>query len=97
MAEIGGRLITVDDLVKDSRVVIEHSSRHYLSLTFEGMGKVYWEILRADLNGDGIEDILLSTYSYAIGGTLGFGGITIVTKTSTGSKFEILSDAHLCP
>jgi hypothetical protein len=78
-------------------VVIEQRSRHYLSLVYEGMGKVYWEFLRADLNGDGIEDILLSTYEYATHGTFGFGDVMLITRLSEDSKFEILSDSHFRP
>ena len=63
--------------------VVERKSRYYLNLIFGGMGKTYWEILRADLNNDGIEDILLGAYSYAIGGTLGFGDVSLIIAASS--------------
>jgi hypothetical protein len=37
------------------------------------------EILRADLNHDGIEEILISCYHRAVGGTLGFGHTAMPT------------------
>jgi len=89
--------LTIADLVRENRVVIEEHSQHYLSLTFDYMGKAYWEILRADLNGDGIEDILLQTYSYATGGSLGFGDVALITRISNSSRFFILSSEHLKP
>jgi hypothetical protein len=88
---------TIADLVKKHEVVIEQKNRHYLSLVFRGMGKVYWEFLRADLNGDGIEDILLSTYEYATQGTFGYGDVMLITKLSADSKFEILSNSYFRP
>jgi hypothetical protein len=37
------------------------------------MGFYMCEMLRADLDGNGYEDMLVSFYFHAIGGTLGFG------------------------
>lgn len=89
--------LSIADLVKKHEVVIEQKNRHYLSLVYRGMGKVYWEFLRADLNGDGTEDILLNTYEYATQGTFGYGDVMLITKLADDSKFEILSDSYFHP
>jgi hypothetical protein len=54
----------------------------------EGMGQQLIEVARADFDGDGVEDILLFEYCYATDGTLGFGGITIITRKNAGAMFE---------
>ena len=55
-----------------------------------GMGQQLIEVVRADFNGDGIEDILLFEYCFATEGTLGYGGIRILTRKSIDGKFEIV-------
>jgi hypothetical protein len=54
----------------------------------EGMGQQLIEVARADFDGDGIEDILLFEYCYATHGTLGFGGVTILTRNKPEGMFE---------
>ncbi|ANV85050.1 hypothetical protein AWQ21_12095 [Picosynechococcus sp. PCC 7003] len=58
-----------------------------------GMGQQLIEVARADFNGDGIEDILLFDYCYATHGTLGFGGICIITRKTNFSMFEAVLPA----
>lgn len=55
----------------------------------EGMGQQIIEVARADFNGDGIEDILVFVYAYATHGTLGYGHVSILTRRSPESLFEI--------
>ena len=52
--------LNVSDLQRQGRVVVEEATRKRLSLIFEYFGKAFWAILRADLNNDGIEDMLVS-------------------------------------
>jgi hypothetical protein len=54
----------------------------------KGWGQQLIEVARADFNGDGIEDNLLFAYCYATHGTLGFGGVTIITRTGPDRVFE---------
>lgn len=89
--------MTIRDLASCGRITINERGRHSLNLTFDGMGVNYWEILRADLNSDGIEDILVDSYSHAIGGTLGYGEITVLTRLSNGSPFQVLPRVHFHP
>jgi len=54
------------------------------------MGQQLVEVARADFNGDGCEDILLFEYCYATHGTLGFGGVRILSRRSIDGKFECI-------
>lgn len=54
------------------------------------MGQQLVEVVRADFDGDGIEDVLLFEYCFATPGTLGYGGVRILTRKSADGKFEIL-------
>jgi hypothetical protein len=40
------------------------------------------ELFRADFNNDGIEDIFVRGWTRAVGGTLGFGFTSILTRYS---------------
>lgn len=55
----------------------------------EYMGHSLIEAVRADFNNDGIEDVLCLEYCYATKGTLGFGGIKILTRLSPTGHFEL--------
>jgi 5-methylcytosine-specific restriction endonuclease McrA len=88
---------SIQDLVQSGKVIVEERSSHYLSLKYQGMGAAYWEIMRADLNDDGIEDILISHYKYALEGTLGVGAISILQRKSAIAKFELLAGDELLP
>ena len=80
---------TYQDKVKDGEFIVKSVSQNSLSIEGNGMGQRLTEVLRADLNGDGIEDILLFEYCYATGGSLGYGGNRILTRKSSDGKFEI--------
>ena len=55
------------------------------------MGKDLRELLRADFNGDGIEDILVYSY-YTIGGTFGYGDVFVLTRRGESDRFSVLPD-----
>ena len=56
----------------------------------DGMKQNLTQVVRADFNGDGIEDILLYEATYAIGGSHRFFDIIILTRKSADSKFVII-------
>lgn len=58
--------VLIGDLIAQGRVRILSSSPLALTLHYEGMGLHLNEILRADLNDDGIEDVLVGTYEWAL-------------------------------
>lgn len=75
-------------VIKDV-LVVKMVRQNFLTIVEpHGMGQQLVEVVRADFNGDGIEDILLFEYCFATGGTLGFGGIRILTRKSIDGKFE---------
>ncbi len=55
-----------------------------------GMGIILWELMRADFNNDGFEELLVYGYNYATQGTLGFGEIIMLGRKSDSSKFVVL-------
>ena len=65
--------------VKHNSIVIEEA---------EGMGQLFVEVVRADFNNDGLEEILLYECCYATHGTLIYGGIRVITRRSADSLFE---------
>ena len=81
---------TYQKKVKDGDLVVKGVSQNSLIIEGYAMGQRLIEVVRADFNGDGIEDILLFEYCYATEGTLGFGGNRILTRKSSNSKFEIV-------
>lgn len=87
---------TYQSKVNDGSLIVKKLRQNLLQVTEpEGMGQQLIEVARADFNGDGIEDILLFEYSWATHGTLGYGGIRIITRRSAEARFELLvpSDA----
>ena len=85
---------TYQDKVDDGSLVVRKVKHNLLRIEQEeGMGQQFIEVARADFDGDGIEDILLFEYCYATHGTMGFGGIRLITRLSANALFQALSDA----
>jgi hypothetical protein len=64
---------TIGEAVRARKVSVVQVSSSFLTVEFAGDGTHMREILRADLDGDGYEDLLVSRYQYAVGGSLGLG------------------------
>lgn len=80
------------DLLDGGELVVRRIRGNMLTIEEpQGMGQVLIEVTRADFNGDGIEDILLFEYCYATHGTLGAGGIRILTRLTAGAMFSALN------
>ncbi|APP78594.1 HNH endonuclease [Xanthomonas hortorum] len=80
---------TYQSKVDDGTLVVKRIRQNTLRIEQpEGMGQQLIEVIRADFTGDGVEDILLFEYCYATHGTLAFGGIRILTRTSAGGKLR---------
>lgn len=74
--------------VDDGSLVIKRIGNNLLQIQEpEGMGQQLIEVARADFNGDGVEDILLFEYCYATHGTLGYGGVRVITRLTAEGKF----------
>jgi hypothetical protein len=97
IAKLDEQGASIADLVRDGRVEVEESSRNHLSFTFSYLGQAYWTLLRADLNNDGIEDMLVSTYKWATQGTFGFGDVMVLTRLGPGQRFQVVEGIDLLP
>jgi 5-methylcytosine-specific restriction endonuclease McrA len=85
---------TYQDKVDDGSLVVKKVRHNLLRIEQEkGMGQQLIEVARADFDGDGIEDILLFEYCYATHGTMGFGGVRIITRLAENALFKTLRDA----
>ena len=79
---------TYQSKVKDGVLIVKNVSQNLLRLEGAGMGQELAEMVRADFNNDGIEDILFFEWDYAPLGTFGYRAICILTRTSMDGKFE---------
>jgi hypothetical protein len=59
------------------------------------MGLYLNEILRADLNDDGIEDILIGSYEWALEGTFGVGYAMALTRLGFDQPFTVSKNIEL--
>jgi hypothetical protein len=91
--------LTFLDWIEDGSFIIIEQFEKGFHIVHSGEGLIMVELLRADLNDDNIEDILIFCYSYATEGTLGFGYTNTITRLDCESKFiEIGSKTHeICP
>jgi HNH endonuclease len=81
--------VSLLDLSRNNGVILgEHQGA--LTITWESMTAYVSEILRADLDGDGIEDILYSYYSRVHQGTFGAGRVGVLTRRSDTALMEEL-------
>lgn len=79
---------TYQSKVDDGTLVVKRVGNNLLQVQeVEGMGQQLIEVARADFNGDGVEDILLFEYCYATHGTLGYGGIRVITRLASDGNF----------
>ena len=81
---------TYEKKIENGDLVIVEKNQNDLTIEEIGMGQLLREVVRADFNDDGIEDILLFEYHYATQGTLGFGGVIVLTRKSVDGKFEVV-------
>ncbi|MFV8799056.1 HNH endonuclease [Yersinia sp. LJYL362] len=88
--------ISYQDKVDDGTLTIKRVSQNLLRIESSSMGQQLIEVIRADFNSDGIEDILLFEYCYATEGTLGFGGVKMITRFSSTGMFELISTPTPC-
>lgn len=90
--EDNAHMKSYQDLVNTGDLIVRQVRGNLLKVEEqEGMGQILIEVVRADFNGDGIEDILLFEYCYATHGTLGFGGVRLITRFAVSEKFTVLN------
>jgi hypothetical protein len=94
-AEVRGETIvhtgTYRDRVIDGRLLIKDLASRLLRVESpSGLGQLLLEVVRADFNGDGAEELLLYYSVYATQGTFGYGGITILGRESDEAAFQVV-------
>lgn len=87
--------VGITDLIAQGRVKIVSSPPLSLTLHYDYMGLYLNEILRADLNGDGIEDLLVGIYSWALEGSFGAGGTIVLTRLGADQPFTLANGIEL--
>ena len=81
---------TYQDKIDNQELVITEKSQNVFHVEGFGMGQMLKEMVRADFNNDGIEDVLLFEYHHVTRGTFAYGGIIVLTRKSINGKFEVL-------
>jgi HNH endonuclease len=80
---------SLGELLERREIRILSISSREIALEWRNMGLLMRECLRADLNGDGIEDILCESYSWAIEGTFGFSWTSILSRLGPDEAFTM--------
>ena len=81
---------TYQQKIETGELVVIEKAKHVLRIQEDDMVQSLREMVRADFNNDGIEDILLFEYHWVTKGTLRFGGIIVLTRKSMNGKFEVV-------
>lgn len=79
---------TYQNMMDAGELKVNSADKHVLRVEDEGMTQIMEEVVRADFNNDGIEDILVFEYHRVTQGTFGFGGIIVLTRKSMAGKLE---------
>jgi hypothetical protein len=79
--------LSLGDVLQQGDLKVLHVSSHEISIEWRYMGLMLRELLRADLDNDGIEDILCECYQWATEGTFGFGWVSKLSRTAADQKF----------
>jgi hypothetical protein len=87
--------VGIPDLIAQGRVKIVSCSPLSLTLHYDYMGLYLNEILRADLNGDGVEDLLIGSYEWALRGTFGAGCTIALTRLGVDQPFTTAENIEL--
>ena len=82
---------SLSQLAQNGKIEIINVSSKQIHFTWKGWGALLSELLRADLDGDGSEEIMVQYYTYAIGGTHGHGEVLILRRTDPGQMFKFAS------
>jgi hypothetical protein len=82
---------TLEETRSSGRLKVVSSTSHSLHIEYAYFSRIIVEIMRADLDEDGIEDILVYWQDRALQGTYGDGGTFVLTRRTADGPFERLS------
>ena len=79
---------TYHDQAEKGELEVIEKTPHKLGCKLRGLKQYLTEVVRADFNGDGTEDILFREAVYAIGGSFRSYNFIILTRKSSEAKYE---------
>ena len=79
---------TYHDQAERGELEVIENTPHKLGCKLRGLKQYLTEVVRADFNGDGTEDILFREAVYAIGGSFRSYNFIILTRKSNEAKYE---------
>jgi len=82
---------TLEEVKGNGTLKVVSSTSHSLDIEYDYFSRIMVEIMRADLDEDGIEDILVYWYDSSLQGTYKNGGTFILTRRAADAPFERLS------
>lgn len=82
---------SLGDLLDRDRIVLKKVSTRTLCFEWSGAGAFIRELLRADFDQDGVEELLVSYHLYAIGGTLGISHLGVLKRMGPHEMFSYCS------
>ena len=81
---------TLEQIQSNGNLKVVSSTSHSLHIEYAYFSRIIVEIMRADLDEDGIEDILVYWYDSSLQGTYGDGGTLVLTRRTADALFERL-------
>ena len=80
---------TYQQKIETGELVVIEKAKHVLKIQDEGLVQSLREVVRADFNNDGIEDVLVNGGYWVTQGTHSSYGIIVLTRKSMTGKFEV--------
>lgn len=80
---------TYQQKLETGELVVRESAAHVLKIEYKGLVQSLQEIVRADFNNDGLEDVLVDEGHWVTQGTYSSYGIIVLTRKSMTGKFEV--------
>ena len=85
---------TIRDLVLDGEVRITDVGSNQISFEWQSWQTFLFELIRTDIDGDGIEEILISIGGRPLGGTLRIARLAALSRKSPTESLTVLEDLH---
>lgn len=86
--------LTIKDLIDEGRATIKDTQKGLLRLEFDHWESIFIEEFRADINDDGVEDLIYYWVGFPVDGTMRVSGMRAMTRMS---KDEILQEVEQKP
>jgi hypothetical protein len=82
---------TLEEVQSNGNLKVVSSTSHSLHIEYAFFSRIIVEIMRADLDEDGVEDLLVYWYDSSLQGTYGNGGTFVLTRRTADGPFERLT------